>query len=361
MLGQRFANEDQYSTSQSSDDRFDFFEKSMTSVVVDPDGDGNAEVYGGPLWAIFDQDSVKKNGWTMDQDTVDFENGYAFKADTLEELAEKVVNKYYEDIKMDPQTLAEQVKMYNKFVDNGIDEQWGRENLVDKIQNGLFYAVWATPSLHDTVTGIRVNEQMQVIDLEGEIIPGLFASGEATGGMSVHGLGRVLLSGFIAGRGADSVDENGIATADTSLKEEFKGPETNHRTKTDSMEYFSQRGGSIETMTHSEKEAELEKLANKVDEEESADNVFEGSSQEGYGGKLTVAITVDDGKIRKIEFPDNSETAGIGSEALKKLSKEAIKKQSANVDAVSGSTITSAAFKEALANAMEAAGLENIN
>lgn len=215
---------------------------------------------------------------------------------------------------------------------------------------------------------------MQVIDLEGEIIPGLFASGEATGGMAVHGLGRVLSSGFIAGLGADSVDENGIATADTSLKEEFKGPETNHRTKTDSMEYFSQRGGSIETMTHSEKEAELEKLANTEDEEESvdndneeedkkesADNVFEGSSQEGYGGKLTVAITVDDGKIRKIEFPDNSETAGIGSEALKELSKEAIKKQSANVDAVSGSTITSAAFKEALANAMEAAGLENIN
>lgn len=376
MLGQRFANEDDYSAAHGLPDRYEFFKKSMTSVVIDPDGDGNAETYGGPLWAIFDQDSVEKNGWTMDQDTVDFENGYAFKADTLEELAEKVVNKYYEDIKMDPQTLVDQVARYNEFVDKGVDEDWGREELVDKIENGPFYAVWATPSVHDTLTGIRVNDQMQVIDLEGEVIPGLFACGESSGGMAVHGLGRVLSSGFIAGRGVDSVDENGIATADTSLKEEYKGLETNHKTKTDSMEYFSQRGGSIDTMTHSEKEAELKELANKKDDEKledkdkkeknkdkekSADNVFEGSSQEGYGGKLTVAITVDDGKITKIEFPDNSETAGIGAEALKKLSKEAIKKQSVNIDAVSGSTITSAAFKEALANAMEAAGLEGIN
>lgn len=369
MLGQRFANEDQYSASQSTDDRFDFFEKSMTSVVIDPDGDGNAQTYGGPLWAIFDQDSVEKNGWTMDQDTVDFENGYAFKGDTLEELAEAVVNKYYEDIKMDPQTLVDQVKMFNEFVDKGVDEQWGRENLVDKIENGPFYAVWATPSLHDTITGLRVDEQMQVVDLDGEAIPGLFACGESTGGMAVHGLGRVLSSGFIAGRGAASVDDEGIATADTALKEEHKGPETNHRTKTDNMSYFSQRGGSIDTMTHSEKEAELKELANKAPEkedkedkkaekEEKADNVFEGTSQNAFGGKLVVAITVEDGKITKIDFPTNSETAGIGATALDELAKEAIKTQSAEVDAISGSTITSDAFKEALVNAMEAAGIK---
>lgn len=370
MLGQRFANEDVYHAGHGLPDRYEFFKQSMTSVVIDPDGDGNAKTYGGPLWAIFDQDSVEKNGWTMDQDTVDFENGYAFKADTLEELAETVVNKYYEDIKMDPEILADQVKMYNEFVDKGVDEQWGRENLVDKIQNGPFYAVWATPVLHDTLTGIRVNEQMQVIDLEGEVIPGLFACGESSGGMAVHGLGRVLASGFIAGRGAASVDGEGIATADTALKEEFKGPETNHRTKTDNMSYFSQRGGSIDTMTHSEKEAELKELAGKAPEEvdkakvnkkekqEKSDNVFEGSSQNGFGGKLVVAITVEEGKITDIQFPTNSETAGIGATALDELAKQAIKDQTADVDAVSGSTITSAAFKEALANAMKAAGIK---
>lgn len=370
MLGQRVGNEDQYNAGHMRPDRYEFFKNSMTSVVIDPEGDGNAQTYGGPLWAIFDQDSVEKNGWTMDQDTVDFENGYAFKADTLEELAEAVVNKYYEDIKMDPQTLVDQVKMYNEFVDKGVDEQWGRENLVDKIENGPFYAVWATPSLHDTIAGLRVDEQMQVVDLDGEIIPGLFACGESTGGMAVHGLGRVLSSGFIAGRGAASVDGEGIATADTALKEEFKGPETNHRTKTDNMSYFSQRGGSIDTMTHSEKEAELKELADKAPEKEenegkkpeegteADDNVFEGTSQNGYGGKLVIAITVEEGKITDIEFPTNSETAGIGATALEELAKQAIKDQTADVDAVSGSTITSAAFKEALANAMEAAGIK---
>src|SRR5699024_11822959 len=71
--------------------------------------------------------------------------------------------------------------------------------------------------MHDTLAGIRVDGNMQVIDIYGQKIPRLFAVGEASGGMRVHGLGRVMTSGYIAGRAAASVDENGFATADTSL------------------------------------------------------------------------------------------------------------------------------------------------
>lgn len=43
-----------------------------------------------------------------------------------------------------------------------------------KIQTPPFYAAWATPILHDTYTGLRVNERFQVIDVFGEVIPSFY-------------------------------------------------------------------------------------------------------------------------------------------------------------------------------------------
>lgn len=369
MVGERIGNEDQYALGQQDVNREEFFDQALTGTFIDPDGDGNAEAYGGPLWAIMDQAAAERNGWDMDAEGVlDYEEGYAFKADTLEELAEKLVNKYHEDIKMDPETLVDTITRYNEFVKNGKDEDWGREDtLVNTIEEGPFYALWATPSMHDTQAGIRVNENMQVVDIYGEPIPNLFAAGEASGGMRVHGLGRVMTSGYVAGRAAASVDEAGLATADTALNPDFAGAETNDRTKTNKAEYFSQRGLSLDTMTHSEKEAEIESWLNDADakgEEESAeeesdtaDNVFEGQSDNGFGGRLKLQITVEDGQMTAIEVIEHAETTGIGDEALKQLSEKALETQSADHDVVSGASVSSRAFMEALKQAMENAGL----
>lgn len=372
MLGSRFGNEDEYAAPQLISTRYPFLRNSYSSVVIDPDGDGNAEIYGGPIWAIFDQAAADRNEWKMEQGVVDFDNGYCFKGDTLEELAEKVVNKYYEHVKMDPAILAETIKRYNSFVEKGVDEDWGKKTLANKIEQGPFYAAWATPSLHDTLAGLRVNESMQVMDIRGNVIPNLFAAGESSGGMAVHGLGRVITSGYIAGRSAASVDENGMATADNTLKAAYYGDETNYKTKTDTAAVYAQRGGSFKAMAHSEKMKEWEDLAaaktgekteEKVEEpavqQPAADNVFTGSSVKGYGGKLTVAITVEDGKIVKLELVDNGETASIGGKALEEtLVPAALEKQSADVDTVASATVTSEAFREALSKAMESAGLK---
>lgn len=372
MLGERIGNEDQYAMGQRNVAREPFFNQALTGTFVDPDGDGNAEAYGGPLWAIMDQAAVERNGWDMDAEGVlDYEEGYAFKADTLEELAEKIVNKYHEEVKMDPQILVDTISRYNEFVDAGVDEDWGRETtLVNKIETGPFYALWATPSMHDTLAGIRVDGNMQVIDIYGQAIPNLFAAGEASGGMRVHGLGRVMTSGYVAGRAAASVDENGMATADLALKEENAGAETNDRTKTNKAKYFSYRGLSLGTIPHSEKEAEIEswladggnEKAESTEETEAeaepeADNVFTGQSNEGFGGRVKVAITVEDGKITDIQITESSETPGIGVEAMDELAEKALETQSADLDIVSGATVTSHAFMEALNQAIEAAGL----
>ncbi|MDO5022270.1 MAG: FAD-dependent oxidoreductase [Eubacteriales bacterium] len=368
MLGERIGNEDQYAMGQGDTAREAFFDQALTGTFVDPEGDGNAESYGGPLWAIMDQAAVDRNEWPVDEEGVlDYEMGYAFKADTLEELASKVINKYYENVKMDPKTLVDTISRYNEFVKNGVDEDWGRTaTLKYTIEQGPFYALWCTPSMHDTLAGLRVDGSMQVIDIYGEPIPNLFCAGEASGGMRVHGLGRVITSGFVAGRAAASVDENGIATASTALNPDFAGSETNDRTKTNKAEYFSYRGLSQATMTHSEKEAEIaEWLKNKesgvtvVKEEkvEKKDNVFEAQSNNGFGGKLKIEVAVEDGKIIEIEITEQSETKGVGDRALVKLVEEAKEKQTADLDVVTGATVSSTAFMEALQKAMDAAGL----
>ena len=176
MLGQRCGNEDKYNTSKYVEDRFDFFDTALSSVFIDPEGDGNAECYGGPLWAIFDAGAAERNDWNMIQGIVDYEGGYAFKADTLEELAKAVINKYYENIHMNPETLAETVRRYNAAVDAGVDDDWGKKSLGYKIEKGPFYALWAVPSLHDTLAGIRIDKNYQVLDLDGKPIPGLFCA-----------------------------------------------------------------------------------------------------------------------------------------------------------------------------------------
>ena len=191
MLGERFANEADSST--------DWNGAALASVLTVDPNDGELHRYGGPLWTIFDSKAVEREEWVIDDTTVDREDGRFFEADTLEELAEKVVNKYYEQIKMDPETLVTTVKRYNELVDKGADEDFGKEGMTDKIETGPFYAAWSTPGFHDCTTGLRVNRKMQVMDLFGQVIPGLYCGGESSGGMRIHGLGRVITTGYIAG------------------------------------------------------------------------------------------------------------------------------------------------------------------
>ena len=73
-----------------------------------------------------------------------------------------------------------------------------------KIAKPPFYAAWATPVVHDTRAGLRINAHCQVIDMHGEVIPGLYCGGESAGGFSQHGLARAACQGFIAGRHAVS-------------------------------------------------------------------------------------------------------------------------------------------------------------
>ena len=164
-------------------------------------GIGDGHNGGGPIWAIFDSDAVAREQWTPQPPHVDVAAGFFFSANRLADLAEKIVMKY-QRVPMPPRNLEETVARYNSFVDTGVDEDFGKPKPLYKVANPPFYAAWATPVVHDTRAGLRINAKCQVIDMNGEIIPGLYCGGESAGGFSQHGLARAACQGYIAGQAA---------------------------------------------------------------------------------------------------------------------------------------------------------------
>jgi len=154
----------------------------------------------GPLWAIFDADAVKREGWKVTPPYVD-PDGYFFSANTLEELAAAIKNEYQAK-PMKGEILQATVDKYNSFVEAGKDSDFGKPSPKYKIQTPPFYAAWATPNVHDTRSGLRINDKCQVIDMNGQVIPGLYCGGESAGGFNQHGLGRCTTQGYIAGKNA---------------------------------------------------------------------------------------------------------------------------------------------------------------
>jgi succinate dehydrogenase/fumarate reductase flavoprotein subunit len=164
-------------------------------------GTGDTTPGGGPIWAIFDADAVKREGWKVMAPYVDEAQGYFFSANSVTELAARIVNKFQKK-PMPPGALQDTVTRYNSFVDAGKDADFGKAAPKYKIQTPPFYAAWATPVIHDTRSGLRINAKCQVVDLNGDVIPGLYCGGESAGGFSLHGLARCAVQGRIAGRNA---------------------------------------------------------------------------------------------------------------------------------------------------------------
>jgi len=156
---------------------------------------------GGPIWAIFDSDAVTREEWAPTPPHVDIAAGFFFSANRLADLAEKIVMRY-QRVPMPPTNLEETVARYNSFVASGVDEDFGKPKPMYRIDKPPFYAAWATPVVHDTRAGLRINARCQVIDMNGEVIPGLYCGGESAGGFSQHGLARAACQGYIAGHAA---------------------------------------------------------------------------------------------------------------------------------------------------------------
>lgn len=78
---------------------------------------------------------------------------------------------------------------------------------------------------------------------------------------------------------------------------------------------------------------------------------------EGYGGKLTVSVTMNGDDITSVRVTSHNETEGVGTRAIDALPAAIAEADSADVDGVSGATITSNAIKQAVRQAMGMGGV----
>jgi fumarate reductase flavoprotein subunit len=140
------------------------------------------------LYSIVDSTIVKsyvKNGVdvtslvTPDPDVSDFYDGIDelvakgsknfFKAETIEELAEK--------LGVDAETLEETIDDYNDYCEGRDEEFFKNYRYLRKLKKGPYYAGTFHPGGYGTVGGIRINENCEVCDKEFMPIPGLYAAG----------------------------------------------------------------------------------------------------------------------------------------------------------------------------------------
>lgn len=75
----------------------------------------------------------------------------------------------------------------------------------------------------------------------------------------------------------------------------------------------------------------------------------------GFGGDVTVTVTLTDGKITDVKAEGENETDGIGSLAIEELPKLIVDANSADIDGISGATFTSDAIKNAVQAALNEA------
>ena len=110
-----------------------------------------------------------------------FTKGYAVQADTYEELAEK--------LGIDPATFTATMEAWNKAVADQKDDEFGRLSFASALDTAPYYAIKVSPGIHHTMGGLKINTNAEVLTEADEVIPGLYAAGEVTGG--VHGANRL--------------------------------------------------------------------------------------------------------------------------------------------------------------------------
>lgn len=170
-----------------------------------------------PAYMLFDSEYFRRYG--HGGRTFGEEIEWAVKADTIEELAEK--------LGIDPAALVSTVERWNTHAEQGVDPDYGRgEAATDRwwgdhsygdspqatlgpLDTAPYYAVTVRSGALGTKGGPRTDVNGQVVDVDGEVIPGLYAAGNAMAsvmGMTYGGaggtLGPAVVWGYLAGRHA---------------------------------------------------------------------------------------------------------------------------------------------------------------
>ena len=128
-------------------------------------------------WLIVDQKMVDASSVIQGY----ISRGLMFSGDTYEALAA--------ELEIPAEAFAATMATWNGYVADKNDPDFNRTSFANPLDTAPFYAVKVTAGIHHTMGGLKIDPETHVINTDGEIIPGLFAAGEVTGG--VHGANRL--------------------------------------------------------------------------------------------------------------------------------------------------------------------------
>lgn len=232
-------------------------------------------------------------------------------------------------IDIDPDALTATVERFNSYAQEGYDPEFGRSAAsMAPITGGSFYAIETNANMLNTQGGPRRNENAEVLDVEGNPIPHLYAAGELGGitAFQYQGGGNMaecVIFGKIAGKNAAAVkDELPVYEIRPYVESKLTytlGAETD-------------LGASVDVTL--------------------GENEYLGVSHNAMGGDLYVKVTMNGDQIANVEVLDNKETEGIGTKAIEAIPDAIAKANSTEVDDISSATITSKAIKEAVDDAL---------
>lgn len=132
-------------------------------------------------WSVSDSAAAERLGLAEEKIQQSVDAGTTLRADTLEELAGLMG--------VPADGLVAGVERWNHLVEQGEDEDFGQApEYMHEISAAPFYAEERCLYVHSTPGGVCIDTQARVLDRRGEVIPGLYAAGEVTGG--VHGTER---------------------------------------------------------------------------------------------------------------------------------------------------------------------------
>ncbi|MCD8212775.1 MAG: FAD-dependent oxidoreductase [Campylobacter sp.] len=144
-----------------------------------------------------------KSEWHSEDRVKDFvKKGVIKSANTIEELAQK--------IHLPVEKVKQEIARYNELARNGFDEDfYKRKECLTTIEKPPFYAAHMGIALLVTLGGLRINENMQVLDNDKHVIPGLYAAGNNSGSFYANDYcvtiagnshGRAYTFGYLAGK-----------------------------------------------------------------------------------------------------------------------------------------------------------------
>ena len=257
-------------------------------------------------------------------------------AATLDELAAL--------INVPAEALKATVETYNKAVDGEAEDEFGRSFdatpsayslAVNKIEGDKFYAIPLKALVVMTLGGVSIDMQAHVLDESGNVIPGLYAAGECTGGIwgkfvsGGTGVMGPITFGRIAGRTAmtDTLAEGYTVKAASNLFD---------------ASLFEKETASADRFDMSKTLKDGEYTA----------------TVEGQEGQMTVKTTIADGKISAVEIVEQHETAGVADKAISDLPAAIVAENSVNVDTISGCTLSSGRILDAVTDCLNQASAQ---